>query len=92
MDWLCGRCGAQHELPQALAFRVPDACMKVPAMEREGRIVVGDEICVIDNRQHFVRCVLDLPLQGFDESFLWTPWVELPAKPSNASKPYGCAQ
>lgn len=78
VKWLCSRCNGNHgDLPLALAAGVPEACLDVPEAERDRRVVLGDEVCTLDQARHFVRANLELPIRGAAESFVWTLWVEL---------------
>lgn len=36
-----------------------------------------DDLCVIENRDHFVRAVLEIPLVDSDDYFGWGVWVSL---------------
>lgn len=55
--------------------------MDVPAAEREQRIVISPDQCVIDNCSFYLRGRILLPIHGLDEPFVWGVWAEV--SPSN---------
>lgn len=80
VPWLCSRCDRLHDdLPLALAAGVPEPCLEVPEGERDRRVVLGDEVCALDDARFFVRGNLALPIRDDADarSFVWTLWVEL---------------
>lgn len=77
----CRVCGDRHALPEALSAGLPEPCLEIPEGEREERVVLGDEICKIDERRFFLRGNVELAIPGRDTPFVWTIWVELARKP-----------
>jgi hypothetical protein len=77
----CRICGGHHELPEALSAGLPEPCDALSPAEREGRVVLGDEICKLDDSRFFLRGNIELPLARDDTHFVWTIWVELERKP-----------
>ena len=54
----------------------PDICNTVPDHERASRVLVDDDICVVDENHRFIRGCLDLPIIG-GGVFRWLVWVSL---------------
>ena len=73
----CRICGGHHDLPEALSAGLPEPCLRIPPSERDDRIVLGDEMCKLDDRRYFLRGNVELPLPGRAVPFVWTLWVEL---------------
>jgi hypothetical protein len=74
-------CGGGHSLPEALSAALPECCAEVAPHERERRVVLGDEMCKLDEARLFVRGNIELPLAEANHAFVWTVWVELERKP-----------
>jgi hypothetical protein len=74
----CTECGEWHsELPLQYSFQLPRAIMDIPAAEREQRIVITPDQCVIDNRDFYLRGRILLPIHGLEEPFVWGVWAEV---------------
>ena len=76
----CQLCGGSHPLPEALSAGLPEPCLALSPIERERRVVLGDEICKLDEARYFLRGNVELPIDG-PRALLWTVWVELDRKP-----------
>jgi hypothetical protein len=77
----CRICGGRHELPEALAAGLPEDVAALCPGERESRVVLGDEICKLDQSRMFVRGNIELPAEGQGADLVWTVWVELEPRP-----------
>jgi hypothetical protein len=74
----CAVCGQFHdELPMDLATSKPASSVAVPETERADRVYLTDDICVIDDREFFIRGVLPLPVRDTEESFHWGLWARV---------------
>src|SRR5262245_17072614 len=74
----CGTCGRIHDhLPRDIAFRRPDPYFEVPEEEREQRVLIDEDLCIIDDMTFFVRGVLYLPLQNGAGQFGWGIWAQV---------------
>jgi hypothetical protein len=58
-----------------VAYRRPDPYFAIPEGERPERIYETDDICVIDETQHFVRGVLEAPISDTEDRFAWGVWA-----------------
>ncbi|HEX8244625.1 MAG TPA: DUF2199 domain-containing protein [Longimicrobium sp.] len=75
MSFHCTICGEQHdELPDVGSDR-PDQWWDVPEDERERRIDLTSDVCVIDGEQFFIRGVVEIPVHGHPQSFGFGVWV-----------------
>jgi len=52
----------------------------VPREEIETRVVITPDLCVIDNREFYVRGRIPVPIVGLDEPFIWGVWAEVGPK------------
>ena len=71
----CTICGETHdELPHVGSDR-PDPWWDVAEEERERRIELTSDTCVIDGEHFFIRGVIDIPVDGYPEGFGFGVWV-----------------
>jgi len=74
----CGVCGKHHpHLPRDIAFRRPDPYFDVPEPERERRVQISDDLCIVDDTAYFIRGVLYLPVTDDHGQFGWGAWAQV---------------
>lgn len=74
--WKCNLCDEWHaDLPFAYGPNFPDLYFDVPEGERDERVEVDKDFCVIDGKHYFVRGRLEIPVIDSDEVFSWDVWV-----------------
>jgi hypothetical protein len=74
----CETCGKEHgTLPLDLSFDHPADFFRIPAPERERRIVHNGDLCSIDKKEHYARGILALPIRGGDQEFRWGVWARI---------------
>jgi hypothetical protein len=74
----CSCCGEVHEGSPSIAFRAPDqfAGLSDEQQAKMGRL--SSDFCTITHEDHtdyFIRAVLEVPIHGIEEPFLWGVWV-----------------
>ena len=79
MATACATCGQAHgELPFGYGARAPLAAESIPAAERDERLELGDDQCVIDDERFFLRGRLQIAVTDAPEhTFIWGVWVEV---------------
>ena len=73
----CGTCGDVHAGLPAWHFGAPVQALAVPREERERRVDLTEDGCVIDGNQFFVKGLLEIPVHGVPEPFVWGVWLSL---------------
>lgn len=74
----CTVCGERHDvLPLKYSLKAPQATMAIPPEERDTRIVITSDQCVIDGRDFYLRGRILVPVHGLDASFVWGVWAEI---------------
>ena len=74
----CRICGELHdELPLHYGAVAPFVYYDVPEAERESRVLLTSDQCVIDDEHFFVVGNIDIPVTGHDQLFSWDVWVSL---------------
>ena len=79
----CSCCGEIHEGSPSIGYRMPDqyACLSEEQRAAMGRI--NSDFCTIthdEGTDYFIRAVLEVPIQGVEDPFLWGVWVSLSEK------------
>lgn len=77
VSYVCSRCGEVHETPLSFAFEAPVYWYGIPEDERARRVVLDEELCVIDTKYFFIKGRICLPIQGQPDPFVWLVWVSL---------------
>jgi hypothetical protein len=76
MSYRCLVCGEPHKGLPDIGMDKPDYWWRVPEAERERRVVlVGDDACIIDDEDFFIRGVIEIPIHRYPESFGFGVWV-----------------
>ena len=76
--FVCSCCGQFHaELPFDYGADAPDAFYSIPADERDARCELTSEICMIDEREFFIRGSLEIPVLDGPRPFVWGVWASI---------------
>jgi hypothetical protein len=76
--WTCQCCGHTFDhLPMDYALKAPQNWFGIPETERESRSKLTDDVCIIDNSEHYVRGCIEIPVAGCSELFIWGVWVSV---------------
>jgi len=62
-------------LPLSYAADFPDSYSWLNQKERKERALISSDQCIIDNEKYFLRGLVELPIIGFNECFLWGVWA-----------------
>ena len=80
----CSCCGKFHEgLPLDYGAQFPDYYFEIPSDDREKRIRVNEDFCVVDNEFFFIRGCIEIPILETDDFFVWGVWCSLSEKSFN---------
>jgi hypothetical protein len=75
MSCRCSVCGSLHgDLPD-IGWDRPDQWWDVPEEERDERIELTPDTCVIDGEDFFIRGVIEIPIHDHAEPFGFGVWV-----------------
>lgn len=78
----CNCCGDIHEGSPSFGFRAPDHYLGLSETQRAAS-KLSDDLCVIERdgvTDRFIRAVLEVPIHGVSDPFLWGVWVSLSEK------------
>lgn len=77
----CSTCNEYHEgVPFDYGFKFPEYYFEIPSEERDERIQVNDDLCVVDDEFFFIRGCIEIPIIGEDKYFVWGVWCSLSEK------------
>ena len=79
MSYICSHCGKAHEgLPTDWGFKLPDAVHELGWLGRYRRCRHTSDVCTLDDRRFFIRCLLPVRLLDADDAlFHWGVWAEV---------------
>jgi hypothetical protein len=78
MRWQCRPCGKIHEdLPLHYGTAAPALLFTIPEQERDHRVMLSPDLCLIDKQHGFIVGNLEIPIIGSLECFSWDVWVSL---------------
>lgn len=73
----CRTCGEWHTDLSSYEVPAPVNLLAIPEGERAERCIVETDFCMIDEAEFYVRALLEVPIIGFDRTFVWMVWVSL---------------
>ena len=73
----CHSCDEVHEGIPDFGYDYPDYYFEIPEDEREKRIEMTTETCVVDNEHFFIRGVIEIPVVGSEEVLGLGVWQTL---------------
>jgi hypothetical protein len=76
--WTCQCCGRNFdELPMGYAVTAPRNWFGITEHERELRSKLTDDLCTIDNSEHYIRGCIEIPVMDCSDVFVWGVWVSV---------------
>lgn len=76
-EFKCSHCDKTHKGIPSLVSDAPDYFYSIPEKEREERVQLNSDTCIVDDEHFFVRGCLEIPVHGFDEPFSFGAWISL---------------
>ena len=83
LRYRCPDCRDIHDGLPDLCFALPDTIFDLDATHRETRALVSSDLCVLDDKRFFIRCVLEVALAEHTEVFAYGLWTEVAARDFN---------
>src|SRR5690606_27919304 len=72
-----------HEGSPSFGFNAPDQYSSLSDQQKTDMGRINDDFCIItseDGTDRFVRAILEVPIHGAEDPFLWGVWVSLSKK------------
>jgi hypothetical protein len=79
--YFCSACGSFHpERPTCWNFDLPVVVAALSETEREQRVDMSSDQCILDGEHFFILGNLDVPIKNSSESLVWSAWSTLSKK------------
>ena len=78
-SFTCSCCGEIHEGSPSFGFKAPDPWLGLSDDVKE-RGQIDDDLCKYkdeDGFHYFARVIIEVPIHGVTEPFMWGVWVSL---------------
>lgn len=75
----CAECGQLHEGSPSFGFSAPDAWLE-QSDEIKEQGAINEDLCRYtdeDGEHYFARVIVEVPIHGVDQPFMWGVWVSL---------------
>ncbi|APW36689.1 hypothetical protein RD110_05355 [Rhodoferax koreense] len=82
----CTCCGDIHEGSPSVGYRMPDQYTCLNEEQRASMGKISSDFCTIKHEEgtdYFIRAVLEVPIHGVEEPYLWGVWVSLSERSFN---------
>ncbi|MBU2865140.1 DUF2199 domain-containing protein [Reinekea forsetii] len=76
-EFKCSCCDEIHKGIPTFGTTYPITVLQIPEDERASRVALGTDDCVIDEKYFYIRGCIEIPVQGFEDPFVWGAWVSL---------------
>ncbi len=86
VSFKCSTCGKIHEGSPSVGFKAPDQYASLSETQKAEWGRINDDFCIIahpEGTDRFIRSILEVPIHGVEEPFLWGVWVSLSEKSFN---------
>ena len=74
-EFRCGECGEVHHGSPSFSYPWPPQVDSIPDEEQDARVFLTTDLCVIDDEEFYIRALLEIPIHGVEDPFLWGIWV-----------------
>ena len=76
-SYKCSCCDKIHYGLPDVTYSAPAYYFMIPEEEREERVALDTDLCIMDEEHFFVRCVLEIPILGQEQPFGFGIWSTL---------------
>ena len=73
----CKCCGEVHEGVPTFGSDMPAIVSWISPSERDRRVDLGTDDCVVDGERFLVRGCLEIPVEGEADPFVWGVWADI---------------
>jgi len=80
LEFECRTCGEIHRGLPAWHFDAPIQVLAIPPAERATRVELREDECVIDEKEFYVKGLLEIPIEGSPDPFVWGVWLSVSAE------------
>lgn len=73
----CATCGGSHQGIPSFGWDYPVQYLAIPEAERDARVMLSDDVCVIDDEWFFIRGCLEIAVHGYQQPLNYGVWLSL---------------
>ena len=77
LEFTCPTCAEIHRGIPAWHFGAPIQVSAIPEVERAARVDLTEDGCVIDEKEFYLKGLLELPITGSVDRFVWGVWLSV---------------
>jgi len=74
-SFVCATCGKRHDGSPSVGYSAPFYWQETHRTDTSGASRLNGDLCMIERRDYFIRCILEMPIHDIEEPFLWGVWV-----------------
>ena len=74
-SFVCATCGQAHEGSPSVGYSSPFYWQESYRTDATGDSRLSGDFCMIERRDYFIRCILEVPIHDVEEPFLWGVWI-----------------
>jgi hypothetical protein len=74
-SFVCATCGGRHEGSPSVGYSAPLYWTQEHRTDTTGASRLSHDFCMIERRDYFIRCILEVPIHEVEEPFLWGVWI-----------------
>lgn len=74
-SFVCVTCGQLHEGSPSVGYSAPSYWTQEHRTDTTGASRLSNDFCMIERRDYFIRCILEVPIHDVEEPFLWGVWI-----------------
>jgi len=80
VSFLCPVCGQTHDELPHISTDYPEPYFTIPEGELATRVVWTPDTCVIDDEEHFIRGIVEVPVDDYPAPLGFNAWVSQSAE------------
>jgi len=73
----CATCGEEHEGSPSFGYKWPHHFEVLNETDKKEIAKISDDMCIINDEDRFIRVVLEVPIKGYKEGFMWGVWISV---------------
>jgi hypothetical protein len=74
-SFVCTTCGRRHEGSPSVGYSAPFYWKQEHGTDTTGASRLSHDFRMIERRDYFIRCILEVPIHEVEEPFLWGVWI-----------------
>lgn len=77
LEYHCRTCGETHAGLPAWHFGAPVQALVIPEAERDQRVQLTQDDCVLDDKEFYLKGLLEIPVRDSSQGVTWGVWLSV---------------